>query len=108
VCVVQSQLHFGLGATQHSFASIRRCRQHHNPPHLIPLTEIVGGVKTSKETIRRAAEFYTSIGQRTVRVNKEMPDHVANRLQAALAREVYYLVSEGVVSAADVDTRRPH
>jgi len=75
-----------------------------NPPHLIPLVEIVGGAKTSEATIRRAAEFYTSIGQRAVRVNKEMPGHVANRLQAALAREVYYLVSEGVVSAADVDT----
>src|SRR6202051_3881821 len=75
-----------------------------NPPHLIPLTEIVGGTKTSEATIRRAEEFYTSIGQRTVRVNKEMPGHVANRLQAALSREVYYLVAEGVVSAADVDT----
>jgi 3-hydroxyacyl-CoA dehydrogenase len=75
-----------------------------NPPHLVPLVEIVGGAKTSEATIRRAAEFYASIGQRTVRLNKEMPGHVANRLQAALAREVYYLVSEGVVSAADVDT----
>jgi 3-hydroxyacyl-CoA dehydrogenase len=75
-----------------------------NPPHLIPLVEIVGGTKTSEATIQRAAEFYTSIGQRTVRLNKEMPGHVANRLQAALAREVYYLVAEGVVSAADVDT----
>jgi len=75
-----------------------------NPPHLIPLVEIVGGAKTSEETIRQAAEFYTSIGQRTVRLNKEMPGHVANRLQAALAREVYYLVAEGIVSAADVDT----
>src|SRR5438309_8792449 len=75
-----------------------------NPPHLIPLVEIVGGAKTSEETIRRAAQFYTSIGQRTVRLNKEMAGHVANRLQAALAREVYYLVAEGVVSAADVDT----
>jgi 3-hydroxyacyl-CoA dehydrogenase len=75
-----------------------------NPPHLVPLVEIVGGAKTSEDTIRRAAEFYTSTGQRTVRLNKEMPGHVANRLQAALAREVYYLVSEGVVSAVDVDT----
>ena len=75
-----------------------------NPPHLIPLVEIVGGAETSEATIRRAMEFYTSIGQRTVRLNKEMPGHVANRLQAALAREVYHLVSEGVVSAADVDT----
>ena len=75
-----------------------------NPPHLIPLVEIVGGAKTSAATIQRADEFYTSIGQRTVRVNKEMPGHVANRLQAALSREIYYLVAEGVVSAADVDT----
>jgi 3-hydroxyacyl-CoA dehydrogenase len=75
-----------------------------NPPHLIPLVEIVGGAKTSETTIQRAAEFYMSIGQRTVRLNKEVPGHVANRLQAALAREVYHLVAEGVVSAADVDT----
>jgi len=75
-----------------------------NPPHLIPLVEIVGGAKTSAETIKRADEFYTSIGRKTVRINKEMPGHIANRLQAALAREVYYLVAEGVVSAADVDT----
>jgi 3-hydroxyacyl-CoA dehydrogenase len=75
-----------------------------NPPHLIPLVEIVGGKKTSEATIQRAAEFYTSIGQRTVRLNMEMPGHVANRLQAALGREVYYLVAEGVISAVDVDT----
>jgi 3-hydroxyacyl-CoA dehydrogenase len=91
-----------LGATSHP----ERCVIAHpfNPPHLIPLVEIVGGAKTSETTIGRAAEFYASIGQRTVRLNKEMPGHVANRLQAALTREVYHLVSEGVVSAADVDT----
>jgi 3-hydroxyacyl-CoA dehydrogenase len=75
-----------------------------NPPHLVPLVEIVGGAKTSEATIERAAEFYTRLGKKAVRVRKEVPGHVANRLQAALAREVYYLVSEGVVSAADVDT----
>ena len=75
-----------------------------NPPHLIPLVEIVGGAKTSEETIRRASEFYTALGKQTVRLHKEVPGHVANRLQAALAREVYYLVDQGVVSVADVDT----
>ena len=75
-----------------------------NPPHLVPLVEIVGGVKTSEETIQRVTAFYQAIGRRTVRVRKEMPGHVANRLQAALTREVYYLVAEGVVSAADADT----
>ena len=91
-----------LGAVSHP----ERCLIAHpfNPPHLIPLVEIVGGVKTSEETIRRALDFYASIGQRPVRLNKEMPGHVANRLQAALGREVYYLVAEGVISAADVDT----
>ena len=74
-----------------------------NPPHLVPLVEIVGGAKTSEETIERASEFYTALGKQTVRLHKEVPGHVANRLQAALAREVYYLVAEGVVSVADVD-----
>src|SRR6266566_840209 len=91
-----------LGAASHP----ERCVIAHpfNPPHLIPLVEIVGGAKTSEATIQRAAEFYTSIGQRTVRLNKEVPGHVANRLQAALGREVYHLVADGIVSAADVDT----
>jgi hypothetical protein len=75
-----------------------------NPPHLIPLVEIVGGAKTSEATIERAAEFYTSIGQADGARQQGSAGHVANRLQAALAREVYYLVAEGVVSAADVDT----
>jgi 3-hydroxyacyl-CoA dehydrogenase len=75
-----------------------------NPPHLVPLVEIVGGARTSQETIERASAFYTALGKRTVRLNKEVPGHVANRLQAALAREVYYLVDEGIVSVADVDT----
>ena len=75
-----------------------------NPPHLVPLVEIVGGAKTSEDTIQRVSEFYTAMGKRTVRLHKEVPGHVANRLQAALSREVYHLVAEGVVSASDVDT----
>jgi 3-hydroxyacyl-CoA dehydrogenase len=74
-----------------------------NPPHLVPLVEIVGGSKTSESTIQRASEFYTQLGKQTVRLHKEVPGHVANRLQAALAREVYYLVADGVVSVTDVD-----
>ena len=74
-----------------------------NPPHLVPLVEIVGGAKTSEATIERASEFYTRLGKRAVRLRKEVPGHVANRLQAALAREVYYLVAEDVVSVTDVD-----
>ena len=74
-----------------------------NPPHLVPLVEIVGGSKTSETTIDRAVEFYTGLGKQAVRLRKEVPGHVANRLQAALAREVYYLVAEDVVSVTDID-----
>jgi 3-hydroxyacyl-CoA dehydrogenase len=90
------------GATAHP----ERCVIGHpfNPPHLIPLVEIVGGKLTSEETIQRADDFYTSIGKDTVRIKKELPGHVANRLQAALAREVYYLIATDVLSAKDVDT----
>src|SRR3954462_2174612 len=77
-----------------------------NPPHLVPLVEIVGGAKTSEATIQRTSEFYTSLGKQTVRLRKEVPGHVANRLQSALAREVYYLVADGVVSVTDVDKAR--
>jgi len=74
-----------------------------NPPHLMPLVEIVGGSKTSEATIQSVLEFYAAMGKRPVRLHKELPGHVANRLQAALSREVYYLVAEGVVNAADAD-----
>ena len=75
-----------------------------NPPHLIPLVEIVGGAKTSEDTIQRVTQFYAAMGKRPIRLHKELSGHVANRLQAAIIREVYYLVSEGVLSAADADT----
>ena len=74
-----------------------------NPPHIIPLVEIVGGTETSEETIERAIAFYAGLGKRPVRLHKEVPGHVANRLAAALYREVLYLVSAGVISVADID-----
>jgi len=75
-----------------------------NPPHIIPLVEIVGGAKTSPETIERSMEFYASIGKKPVRLHKSLPGHVANRLQAAVYKEVLYLVQQGVLSVADADT----
>ncbi|WP_431823785.1 3-hydroxyacyl-CoA dehydrogenase NAD-binding domain-containing protein [Burkholderia sp. F1] len=75
-----------------------------NPPHLIPLVEIVGGAKTSRETIERATAFYTRLGKKTIQLNKEVPGHVANRLQAALWREIVHLVAEDVVNVKDADT----
>ena len=74
-----------------------------NPPHIIPLVEVVGGTKTAPEAIQRAIEFYASIGKKPILLNKELPGHVANRLQAALYREVMYLIQQGVLSVADAD-----
>ena len=82
-----------------------RCVTGHpfNPPHLIPLVEVVGGAKTSAETIERAMRFYTAIGKRAIHIRKEVTGHVANRLSAALYREVAYLIDQDVVSVADAD-----
>jgi 3-hydroxyacyl-CoA dehydrogenase len=82
-----------------------RCVTAHpfNPPHLIPLVEVVGGAKTSAETIERAMRFYTSMGKRAMHIRKEIAGHVANRLQAALYREIAYLIDQDVVSVADAD-----
>jgi 3-hydroxyacyl-CoA dehydrogenase len=74
-----------------------------NPPHLIPLVEVVGGDKTSPDAIAKAMEFYRALGKHPIHIRKEVRGHVANRLQAALWREAVSLVADGVVSVADAD-----
>ena len=74
-----------------------------NPPHIIPLVEVVGGTKTSPEAIEQAMHFYASIGKKPIHLRKELPGHVANRLQAALYREMLYLIQEGVLSVEETD-----
>jgi carnitine 3-dehydrogenase len=75
-----------------------------NPPHLIPLVEVVPGRDTAPEVVDRAVAFYTSVGKRPIRLAREVPGHVANRLQAALWQEAYSLVERGVATVADIDT----
>jgi 3-hydroxyacyl-CoA dehydrogenase len=74
-----------------------------NPPHIIPLVEVVGGTKTSPEAVQRAIAFYASIGKKPILLHKELPGHVGNRLQAALYKEVMYLIQQGVLSVSDAD-----
>jgi carnitine 3-dehydrogenase len=74
-----------------------------NPPHIVPLVEVVGGAKTSEATVERAMAFYADVGKKPVRLHKSLPGHVANRFQAALYKEVLYLVQQGVLSVADAD-----
>lgn len=75
-----------------------------NPPHLIPLVEVMGNEQTAPGTVERARAFYESVGKVTIEVQREVPGHVANRLQAALWREAIHLINEGVATVEDVDT----
>lgn len=79
-----------------------------NPPHLIPLVEVIGGKLTSAETIESTLAFYKEIGKKPIHVRAEVKGHVANRLQAALWREAFYLVEQDVISVADLDVAISH
>jgi len=75
-----------------------------NPPHMIPLVEVIGGALTSAETVERTLAFYAAIGKRPIHARREVKGHIANRLQAALWREAFHLVEQGVATVADIDT----
>ena len=79
-----------------------------NPPHLIPLVEVGGGDATSPDSIQRAMDFYAALGKRPIHVRREIAGHIANRLQAALWREAFHLVEQGVASVSDIDTAIAH
>ena len=74
-----------------------------NPPHIIPLVEVVGGTKTSPAAVAQAMRFYASIGKKPIHLRKELPGHVANRLQAALYREMLHLIDQDVLSVEEAD-----
>ncbi|KAI5195015.1 putative hydroxyacyl-CoA dehydrogenase [Aureobasidium subglaciale] len=74
-----------------------------NPPHLMPLVEVVPHPETSQESVKTAVAFYRSLNKSPVVLHKEVPGFAANRLQAALCSEAYSLVSRGVMSAEDLD-----
>jgi carnitine 3-dehydrogenase len=79
-----------------------------NPPHLMPLVEVVGGRLTSEDAIKKALAFYGAIGKKPIHIRREVKGHVANRPQAALWREAFYLVEQGLASVEDVDTAIAH
>ncbi|MFJ9739587.1 3-hydroxyacyl-CoA dehydrogenase NAD-binding domain-containing protein [Streptomyces sp. NPDC101166] len=74
-----------------------------NPPHLLPLVEVVPGERTGEDAVRAAVDFYASVGRTPVVERKEIPGFVGNRLQNALGREAVHLVQEGVVTPEDLD-----
>ncbi|VXB14567.1 3-hydroxyacyl-CoA dehydrogenase NAD-binding domain-containing protein [Aeromicrobium sp. 9AM] len=79
-----------------------------NPAHLIPLVEVVGNDRTAPWVIEQALDFYRSVGKKPIHVRRELPGHIANRLQAALWQEAYSLVASGAATVADIDTAIAH
>lgn len=74
-----------------------------NPPYLVPVVELVPSSQTSSDTVIFVEKLMTDVGQSVVRVRKEVPGFVLNRLQAALLREAWALHRDGVASCADID-----
>lgn len=74
-----------------------------NPPHLVPMVELVGGGQTTETALQIAEAFYAQMRRVTLRVKKEAPGHLANRLTSALYREAVYLVAEGIADVEDID-----
>ncbi len=105
VLLASSSSGFGPSAFQDACRRPERVVVTHpfNPPHLVPLVEVVGGRLTSEEAVEAAIDAMTRLGRRPIRVRSELPGHVVNRLQAALWREAYDLVRRGAVSVADLD-----
>ena len=74
-----------------------------NPPHLIPLVEVVPGEHTDPRAVEDAVAFYAALGKVPRVLKKEIQGFVANRLQRAIMREACYLVQEGVVTVDELD-----
>lgn len=74
-----------------------------NPVYLLPLVEVLGGAKTSHEFLEQAVSFYASLGMRPLRVRKEIPGFLSDRLQEALWREALHLVNDGVATTEELD-----
>jgi 3-hydroxyacyl-CoA dehydrogenase len=87
-----------------------RCLVAHpvNPPHLVPIVELCGAPWTTPETLARARETFTGLGQVPITVNAEVEGFVLNRLQGALLSEALRLAEDGVASPEDIDATIKH
>ena len=74
-----------------------------NPPHLIPMVELVAGKSTALEVLDKAEAFYRALGREVVRVKKEVTGHLMNRLTSALYREAVHMVASGIADVEDID-----
>jgi carnitine 3-dehydrogenase len=110
VPIASSTSALAISALQRECRFPQRCFVGHpfNPPHLIPLVELVGGSETDPAVLDWAQDFYRKIGRHPVRLQREVYGHIANRLQYVLFNEAARLVLEGVASVEDVDAAVVH
>ena len=74
-----------------------------NPVYLLPLVEVLGGERTAAANVERACAFYADLGMHPLRVRKEVPGFLSDRLQEALWREALHLVNEDAASTEELD-----
>jgi carnitine 3-dehydrogenase len=105
VVIASSTSGFGMTELQADCARPERCVVGHpfNPPYLIPLVEVVGGERTDPAAVDWLADFYAFVGKRPLRLSRELPGFVGNRLQEALWREALHMVAAGEATVEEID-----
>jgi carnitine 3-dehydrogenase len=103
--IASSTSGFAMTMLQVDCARPERCVVGHpfNPPYLIPLVEVVGGERTDPAAARWLADFYAAVGKRPLRLSRELPGFVGNRLQEAMWREALHMVAVGEATVGEID-----
>lgn len=105
VVIASSTSGFAMTLIQADCANPGRCVVGHpfNPPYLIPLVEVVGGAKTDPAAVNWLTAFYAAVGKRPLKLDRELPGFVGNRLQEALWREALHMVAVGEATVEEID-----
>ncbi len=104
--IASSTSGFGMTEMQAQSARPERLVVGHpfNPPYLVPLVEVVGGEKTAADAVDWACAFYEAAGKTAVKMTREVPGFIANRLQEALWYEALHMVAAGEATVEEIDT----
>jgi carnitine 3-dehydrogenase len=105
VVIASSTSGLAMTMLQADCANPERCVVGHpfNPPYLIPLVEVVGGEKTDPNAVDWLAAFYAAVDRRPLRLTRELPGFVGNRLQEAMWREALHMVAAGEATVEEID-----
>jgi carnitine 3-dehydrogenase len=103
--IASSTSGFAMTMLQAGCTHPERCVVGHpfNPPYLIPLVEVVGGERTDPAAVDWLAAFYAAVGKRPLRLSRELPGFVGNRLQEAVWREALHMVAAGEATVEEID-----